>query len=403
LKCSESFAGRPEHGLQPGKVLVTAQVALSLLLLIGAGLFVRTLQKLETTDIGFNRENLLLFSIQPGLNGYESARLGNLYKELQQRIAAIPGVRSASLSQHTLIGEGSSSTTMSVPGYTSPGRGVDVRRNLVGPHFFETLGIPLILGRAIDERDDENAPKVAVINQKAVKEFFHGDNPIGRQIGSPKQPRQLEIVGVVGDTKDNELRKEAPPTVFVPYLQNLRTSTFMSFEVRTTSGPKSIVEAIRREAQAVDRDLPLLHVVTETEQIEKTVFLERLFARLTSLFAVLGLGLACVGLYGIMAYAVARRTKEIGIRIALGAQKGRILGMVLRETLFLIAIGIAIGLVGSIATTRLVSSFLFGLEPTDPLTIAAATLILAAVIGLAGYLPARRAANVDPMVALRYE
>ena len=405
LKDSATSLGRAGHGMRPGKVLVTAQIAISLLLLVGAGLFVRTLRKLETTDIGFNRENLLLFDIQPGLNGYEGARLGNLYKELQQRITAIPGVRSASLSQHTLIGAGSSSSSMSIAGYTAPGKRVDVRRNLVGPHFFETLGIPLVLGRAIDERDDESTAKIAVVNQKAVHDFFHGDNPIGWQIdfGRAHHPREMEIVGVVGDAKDNELRTDAPPTVYIPYPQDLREATFMSYEVRGGGDPDALVAAIRREAQAVDKDLPLLHIVTETEQIEKTVFLERLFARLTSLFAGLGLGLACVGLYGIMAYAVARRTKEIGVRVALGAQQRDILGMVMRETLLLIAIGTAIGLVGSVAATRLVSSFLFGLEPTDPVTIAAATLIMAAVVGLAGYLPARRAANVDPMVALRYE
>jgi predicted permease len=403
LKDSATVLGKAGHGLRSGKVLVAAQIAISLLLLVGAGLFARTLRKLETMEIGFDRENLLLFNIQPGLNGYEGARLGNLYKELQRRITATPGVRSASLSQHTLIGAGSSSTTMSIPGYTAPGKHLDVRRNLVSPHFFETLGIPLVLGRPIEERDDESTPKVAVVNQRAVMEFFHGDNPIGRQIGSPRQPRQLEIIGVVGDTKDNELRKDAPPTVFVPYLQNLRSATFMSFEVRTSGDPKTMVAAIRREAQGVDKDLPLLDVVTETEKIEKTVFLERLFARLTSLFAALGLGLACVGVYGIMAYAVARRTKEIGIRVSLGARRRDILAMIARETMLLIGLGVAIGLAGAVAVTRLISSFLFGLEPTDPLTLGAATLVLANVVALAGYLPARRASCVDPMVALRYE
>jgi predicted permease len=405
LKGTETVLGNGGHGLQPGKVLVTAQIAISLLLLVGAGLFARTLRKLETTDIGFNRENLLLFNIQPGLNGYEGVRLGTLYKELQQRIAAIPGVRSASLSQHTLIGAGSSTNSMSIAGYTAPGKQVDVRRNLVGPHFFETLGIPLLLGRAIDERDDESAPKVAVVNQRAVHDFFHDDNPISRQIdfGDAHHPRRMEIVGVVGDAKYNELRKDAPPTVYVPCMQNLEQAPFMSYEVRTAGDPNLIVEAIRRDVQAVDKDLPLLHIVTEAEQVEKTVFLERLFARLTSLFAILGLGLACVGLYGIMAYTVVRRTKEIGVRVALGAQQRDILGMVMRESFFMIVIGVAIGLVASLATTRLVSSFLFGLEPTDPLTISAATLMMAAIVGLAGYLPARRAANVDPMVALRYE
>ncbi|HLY63780.1 MAG TPA: ABC transporter permease [Terriglobia bacterium] len=405
LKDNGTTLNAERHGLRPGKALVVAQIAISLLLLVGAGLFVRTLGKLEAANIGFNREHLLLFSIQPGLNGYEGARLGSLYKELQRRIGAVPGVKSASLSQHTLIGAGSSSSNIWIPGYAAPGTRLDVRRNLVGPHFFETLGIPLLLGRAIEERDDETSPKIAVINQKAVRDFFHGDNPVGKQIdlGSMKQPRRMEVVGVVGDAKDNELRNDPPPTVFLPYLQNLRSSTFMSFEVRTSGDPKSIVAAIRNEVHATDKDLPMLKVVTETEQIEKTVFLERLFARLTSLFGLLGLSLACVGLYGIMAYAVARRTKEIGIRLALGAQRNSILAMVMRETALLIFLGVAIGIAGALATTRMISSFLFGLEPTDPLTILAATFLMSVVVALAGYLPARRATKVDPMVALRYE
>jgi predicted permease len=393
------------HWLRPGKALVVAQIAICLMLLVGAGLFVRTLGKLESTNIGFNREHLLIFTIQPQVNGYEGARLANLYKQLQQRIESLPGVQSASLSQNSLIGAGMSSTSVSIQGYTLPGKKADVYRNLVAPRFFETLGIPLVLGRTIQERDDQGAPRVVVINQKAVKDYFHGDNPIGKEIdlGDSKKPRKLEIVGVVGDTKYNELRKDAPPTVYIPYLQYLEASGFMSFEVRTNGDPKALVPAIRREAQTLDKDLPLLHVMTEKEQIEKTVVMERLFARLTSLFGLLGLGLACVGLYGIMAYAVARRTREIGIRLALGAQRTNILRMVMREIALLIALGMVIGLAGALATTRLISSLLYGLEPTDPLTLISATLLMAAVVALAGYLPARRATKVDPMVALRYE
>jgi predicted permease len=392
-------------GLRPGKALVVVQIAICMLILVGAGLFVRTLRSLENLDVGFNREHLLLFSVSPGLNGYKGTRLGSLYQEMQQRIANVPGVKSVTLLEHTLIAGGMSINTVSIPGYTPDGKSVDIHKNLVGPRFIETMGIPLLLGRSIGERDIEGAPRVAMVNQAAVKDFFHGDNPIGKQIdfGNPKKPHRVEVVGVVGNTKYGPIRDEEPSTVFLPYLQDLGEAAFMSFEVRTAKDPNSIVEEIRSAAQSVDKDLPLLKVQTENEQIEKAVFLERLFARLTSIFGFLGLTLACVGLYGIMAYAVARRTKEIGIRLAFGAQRSDILQMVMRETALLIALGVAIGLAGAVATTRLISSFLFGLEPTDPLTLVAATLLMAAVVALAGYLPARRATKVDPMTALRYE
>jgi predicted permease len=405
LKDSAVTLNTAGHALRPGKVLVVAQIAICLLLLVGAGLFVRTLGKLENADIGFNRRQLLLFEIQPGLNGYTGASLGAFYKELQRRIEAIPGVLSASLSQQSLIGAGMSSTSVSIPGYTPPGKQADVYRNRVGPRFFETLGIPLVLGRSIEARDEAGAPKTVVVNQQVVHDYFHGDNPIGKAIdfGDPKHPEPAEVVGVVGNSRYGQLRKEAPPTVFVPYQQTLAAATFMSFEVRTAGDPEAFVPAIRREAQAVDKDLPLLNVKTQTEMIEDSLSLERLFARLTTWFGLLGLGLACVGLYGVMAYAVTRRTKEIGIRLALGAQRVGILGMVMRETAILIAIGVILGMAGALATSRMLSSFLYGIEPNDPLTLVVATLILAVAVSLAGFLPARWAAKVDPMVALRYE
>jgi len=410
---ASGFAGARRHAwvsrFDLSKALVISQIAMSLLLLIGAGLFVRTLTNLENEDIGFDRRNLLLFGIDPTQAGYKGANLANFYQELQRRIGGLPGVRSASLSRHTLIDGGISIDGFSIQGYTpKPGEAEDgsvaVHFNAVGPRFFETFGIPLVLGRAISERDDGGAPRVAVINSTLARKFFEGSNPIGRRFGGENnKSSDISIVGVVSDTKYGQLRAEAPPTVYVPYAQNIEGLGAMDFEVRTDGDPKRWTSAVHQTVQELDKNLPLFDVKTQTEQIDQATFQERLSAALSSVFGLLALVLACVGLYGIMAYAVARRTHEIGIRMALGAERGNILRMVVREALLLVIPGTLVGVTLALAASRVIASMLYGLKPTDPVTIVAAVGLMASVAVLAGYLPARRASRVDPMVALRYE
>jgi predicted permease len=398
-----------------GKTLVVAQVALSLLLLIAAGLFVRTLSNLQNENFGFSHRNLLLFGIDPTQAGYKGERLQSFYEELRWRIEAIPGVQSASISSHSLIDDGMGIDGISIQGY-APKAGdrcescdvgtVGVHINSVGPRFFETFGIPLMLGRTIDETDREAAPKVGVINSVLARRYFGSENPIGRRfgLGDSTKSGEIAIVGVVGDTRYDEIRKEPPPTVYIPYMQHpdALLST-LNFEVRTAGDPKGWIEPIRRTAQGLDRTLPLFNLKTQTEQIEQATFQERLFARLSSFFGLLALGLACVGLYGLMSSAVARRTNEIGIRMALGAPARRVLLMVLRETSWLAVIGIGTGIGAALMLTQFLRTMLFGLKPTDPFTLTGAALLLFAIAMVAGWIPARRASLIQPMQALRHE
>jgi len=394
-----------------GKALVVAQAAMSVMLLVGAGLFVRTLRNLTTEDLGFDRSNLLLFSIDANRAGYKGQRLADFYLEMQRRIEAIPGVRSATMSRHFLVNDGQGGEEVAIEGYTpkpgeSEGDGaVSVYTHYVGSRFFETLGIPLLLGRTIQDGDTGAAPRVGVVNQAFARRYLAASSPIGRQFrfNSHTDPLDMTIVGVVGDATYGEMRKGPPPTVYVPFDQHLSILDWQNVEVRTAGNPAGVVNAVRRTIQDLDRNVPMHDVLTETEQIDQATFQERLFARLSSFFALLALTLACVGLYGTLSYAVARRTNEIGIRMAIGAERSSIVRMVLREALLLALLGIVVGIPAALAASRLISSMLYGLKPTDPVTVAAATLLMIGVAALAGYLPARRAANVDPMVALRYE
>jgi predicted permease len=387
-----------------GKALLVAQVAMSLLLLIGAGLFVRTLRNLENVDLGFNRENVLLFKVDPTLNGYKGPRLVNLYKQILERIEAVPGVRSASLSCYALISNSASIMDIEVGGYTpSTGEDKHVYVESIEADFFSTMEIPILLGRSFNLEDDEDAPKVAVINETMARKYFSGDNPIGKKFEVKAFKEQVEVVGMIRDAKYSSVKRETPPAFYMPYLQRPDDIRSMSFEVRTEANPTEMVASIRQVVQEVDKNLPMFGIKTQSEQVNATLAQERLFARLSSFFGVLALMLACIGLYGLMSYAVARRTHEIGIRMALGARSGDVLWMVMREILMLVVIGITLGLPAALAAMQLISSMLFGLTATDPVTISVATLFMIAVAAFAGYLPARKASRVDPMVALRYE
>jgi predicted permease len=392
-----------------GKGLVVTQVALSVLLLIGAGLFVRTLTNLQNLNAGFNQRNLLLFGIDPTQDGYQGERLATFYRELDRRVEKLPSVLAVGSSQGTLIGGGVSILRTQIPGFTpKPGQNTDEvasHVNWVGPGFFETLGIPLVLGRTIGDGDTAESSKVAVVNQQFVREFLGGGNPIGRRLGfgDKKISSGVQIVGVAGDAKYSDLRQTVPATLYLPYKQNLKMLGPMHFEVRTAGNPMNLASAVRREARDMDRNLALFEVNTQVEQINQSLFQERLFARLTSFFGALAAVLACVGIYGIMAFAVTRRTREIGIRMALGASRREISGMVLREASLPVGIGIAIGTLLALGSARLIATLLYGLTPTDPLTLATAILLMTAAAALAAHLPSRRASKVDPMLALRHE
>ena len=398
-------AGSPRFSL--GKVLVSAQVALSLLLLTGAGLFLRTLDNLVSQEIGFDHHNLLLFALDARGGGNNEDRIAATYQRVLENIEGLPSVRSATASRLPLLSGWNSTTSISTDGPPLESAQANmVYRNEVGPAFFETMGISLMLGREIDWRDIQSRRKVVVVNQSMARHFFRDKSPLGHQVrlGTSHQANEVyEIIGVVGDAKYDRLREEPPPTVYFPYTSSLGTLGRLFFEVRTAGDPAAVVPAVREVVKRIDPELPLIDVKTQTGQIEESLTRERMFARLTSCFGALSLLLVTVGLYGTLAYAVTRRRHEIGIRMALGAPQRSVVWMVVRECVVMVAGGILIGLPLSFWVSQLVASQLFGVSPGDPMTLAIATLVLTATAVVAGYLPARRAARVDPLVALRYE
>ncbi len=388
------------------KSLLVMQVAISLLLLVGAGLFLRTLTNLRQVDVGFDPRNLLLFRINPQLNRYDEKRQIALYTQLIERIGSVPGVRAVAMSNPALLSGGVNSTSIFVRGrtYEIGRRDLDnsINRLVISSNFFETMGIPLVRGRGLTPRDHETAAKVVVINEAAVRKYFPNEDPIGQRFGSSvENNNQLEIVGVLRDAKYNSVRDPAPPTMYVPYLQARPGSAVM--EVRTAGDPASVTSAVREAVRQVDAALPMMDVSTQLEQVERRFQQEKLFAQACTLFGALAMVVASIGLFGLMSYTVSRRTNEIGIRMALGAQRGDVMRQVLRESMILVAVGVAIGVAAAFGTGRFLSTLLFGLAPSDAVTIAVATLLMVAVSALAGFLPARRASRVDPMVALRYD
>ncbi len=383
--------------------LIVGQVALALVLLAGAALLVRTTWNLRQVDVGFDPRNLLLVTIDPQVNHYTSGRAFAFYDDLLREIRAAPGVRAAALSQPALLtGSGS------IGGVFIQGRGYvrgqsssdRMMRVVVSPGFFDTLGIPVTLGRAITERDTDAAPAVAVINEAAARLFFPGLNPVGQRFGYSFEDRgHFEVVGVARDVRYDSLREPPPPTMFIPQRQT--RSLRATLEVRTAGEPTATLGAVRDAVRRLDPTLPLLNVSTQLDQIENRFRDERLFARAFVLFGVLAGGLAAIGLFGVMSHGVARRTGEIGIRMALGARAVSVVGLILRESMLLVAVGLAIGAAAAVAGGRLVRSYLFGVGAFDPVSLGGAVLVMLAVSGLAGYLPARRAARVNPLVALR--
>jgi predicted permease len=409
LKASAgSFLSIERFGrLRLGKALVAFQVATSLLLLVGAGLFARTLVNLETEDLGFNRRNLLLFWTHPGESGYKGERLAGYYKQLLARLDSLSGVVSATTSSVPLAIGSYSMGGVSVKGYKPRSEKDTSVYNLdVGPKFFETLGIPLALGRSITLEDAQTVANVAVVNESFARQYFSRANPIGQHFrwGDPQKGQDLEIVGVAKDATYADIRKPTGPTIYIP--QNFGAHNVdgeMLFEVRTAGDPRAMISAVRRAEADLDRNVPMFDVHTESEMIDETLWQERLIAKLSFAFCLLALLLAAVGLYGVMSYGVLRRTGEIGVRMALGARRGDVLWMVLRESLGTVAAGAVAGLAAAWGLTRFIATMLYGIKPNDPMTMAAASLLLFGVATLAAYLPARRASRTEPMTALRYE
>jgi predicted permease len=387
-----------------GTSLVVAQVTISLVLLVGAGLFLRTLQNLREVDVGFNPRNVLLFRISPALNRYDTPRQAALYDQIGERIRAIGGVRSVAWSNPSLMSGRRFSSSIFVQGRAyARGQRDSISQMTVSPAFFETMEIPLIAGRGFTARDTRDAPAVVVINEAAARTYFPSEPPpIGRRFGSSiEESGRLEIVGIVRDAKYNTVRDAAVPTLYLPFLQAYQGSA--TFGVRTADNPLSAAAAVREAVRQVDPNLPLINVTTQLEEVEGRFLQEKVFAQAYTLFGGLALLVASVGLFGLMSYSVARRTNEIGIRMALGAERQDVVRLVMRESMVLVAAGLAIGLGGALAASRLVSSLLFGLAPTDATTMAGAVIVMAVASALAGYVPARRASRVDPVVALRSE
>lgn len=413
---SSTLASGP--ALHPGSLLAAAQVALSVLVLLGAGLLVRTLQNLHNVNPGFDTRNVLLFSINPSQSGYKHADIPNLYREFKSRLAALPGVLSVSYSSDALLNGGYWSEDVHVEGQPEKAT-TEVDMLAVGPDFFHTLHIPLLSGHVFRPNDfvtaaqsstpgprmpiPASAPPVPIlVNAAFAHHYFPSQNPLGKRISARNEEGKItnswEIAGVVGDTKYADLVRAIRPTAYVPL-----ASGGASFELRTAVNPSAAIPAVRQIANRLDRNLPLSDLKTQAESIENLLVQQRVLARLASFFGLLALLLTSIGLYGLLSYEVARRTREIGIRMALGAERADVLRSIGGRGIRVTVIGLSAGIAGGLALTRFLSSLLFGVSGYDPLTFAVVSLILIAVAMLASYIPARRATNIDPMVALRYE
>jgi predicted permease len=412
--------------LTPHKLLIVTQVALSLFLLIGAGLFVRSLQNLKNVDAGFDRENVTLFSLNSP-SGYTTAQRVSLYQQTLARLEALPGTRAASLASFSLLSGSGSNSNVVVEGYANqPDEDMDCHRLWVGPNYFATMGITMLQGRDFGPQElqpraglpadqatvgqppasQQNAPLAAVINQTMAHSFFRDQNPLGRRFRAQNGPLRgipIEVIGVIRDAKYYNLREQTPRTYYLSFFQLPRDGEAGTLLLRSFAAPATATAAIQRTVREIDPQAQVFNLRTMNDVVDRSLLQERFVAQLGSFFSLFALLLASIGLYGVMSYATAQRTKEIGIRMALGARVADVIRLVLRETMILAGVGVVIGLGAALAATRTVTSLLFGISPGDPHTIALATLLMIIVAALAGYLPARRAAQVDPQAALRHE
>jgi predicted permease len=391
--------------------LVVVQVSLSVLLLIGAGLLIRTLRNLQNVETGFNAQNLLLFSVEPSLIGYKEEKLANLYQQLSTRVEAVPGVRSATFSKNALLSGGGTNSDVFVSGLNGPdGKplelGIAYIHN-VRENFMQTMEIPLLRGRSLTAHDNARAPQVAVVNESFARRYLQNENPIGKRFSfDAANSSEIEIVGLVRDAKYMSQRDDVPPTVYQSWSQSLNYMRFATFEVRAEGDPSALIPSIRQAVREVDPNLPVTNIKTQIEQADEQLSMERMFAKLLTLFGLVAQVLAAVGLYGVMAYSVSQRTQEIGIRMALGANRGKVLRMVLRQGMTLTIFGVAVGIVAAFVLTKYLeslTSMLFGVQPRDPFTFGITAVLLTLVALVACIVPARRATKVDPLEALRYE
>jgi len=383
--------------------LLTLQVALSLTLLIGAGLFVRTLRNLAATDLGLTRQGLLLMTVDPGL-AKSIPQQQAFWNQLTRRIAALPGVSSVSLAGDAVFGMGGWNETIWVRQPDGSEHYAQVADNVAGPGFFETVGIPLLAGREFGGQDQENSPRVAIVNRAFARKFFNQENPIGQRFGDrgANSTGQIEIVGIIGDAKYRDVREPSPPMFYKPLSQNFEKRPY-ELHVRTAPHASTEIAAIRHEIRSLDGDASVYNARTIAQVVDDLLQHDRMFAVLASAFGLVALVLTSIGIYASMAHQVARRTAEIGLRMALGADRHDILWMTFRDSLNVVAIGIALGMPGSWLASRLISSMLYGLTAHDPATTVGAAFLVLLVAGLAAFLPARRAAGLDPLVALRHE
>jgi len=378
---------------------------------------VRSLANLRNLGPGFTPERLVGFQIDPSMNGYSNERMKLFYPQLSDALASIPGVQSVGLASMRILEDNEWDSGMSVEGFTpaKPDEHAEPYMNSIGPNYFATLGVPIVTGRDFRVNDNHEvkhgpevwdwSPTTVMINEKFAKKYFPGRNPIGLHIGfgtNPGTPTDMEVIGIVKDFKYTNLRDEIPEQAFVPYLGG-RYLGEMTVYLRTTADPNQLMSAVRSKVRDMDSNLPIYAMRTTEVQINNSLSTERMIASLSAVFGFLATLLAVIGLYGVMAYTVAQRTREVGIRIALGAARGNVIWLVMREVLLLVAIGVVAGVTASLVLTRVVQSQLFGLTPHDPLTLGLATAALALVACAAGYIPAFRASRLDPMAALRYE
>jgi len=388
------------------KSMVMAQVAISLLLLISAGLFGRTLLNLRNIDLGMRTDHLLTFSISPKLNRYSDQTAYALYDQITERLAAIPGVTMVSSAINPAIAGSAYGTNITVPGFTDQHPDdSDSKFDAVGAGYFRTVGTPLVAGREFTLSDNANSPKVAVVNETFARVFFGNENPLGRKFaqggGSDVKP-DIEIVGIVKDSKYADMKEEPARVFYTPHRQ-LKEQSQLYFYLRTAIDPLQAASSVRAQIASLDPNLPIREVKTMDEQIDQNLFAERMLSSLTMAFAALATMLAALGLYGVLAYNVARRTREIGLRMALGADAGSVRGLVLREVVVMISIGTVVGLAAAGAAGTLVQSLLYKMKAWDFAIYAGAATILWIIALAAAYIPARRATLVDPLIALRYE